>query len=293
MPRSKFHEVFIAPREQRSDFGFAVWDAYARMMPECHHHDDIEVNFQVSGGITYLHGGRLIQLKKGDVAVFWAGRPHQVVAVEGEPRHRGLSVPLGWFLNWNLPNHLVKPLLEGRMVFPPNREGISMFPDLTDRLVEDLLEDTSEHRKTMLLEIEAWFRRVALSVAAGEGLLGKSADKAEGGDLGKVEQMARYIHAHYMDPLTTAEVARAVNLHPNYAVSLFRKKTGSTLIDFITKQRLARVQLDLATTDKQVLEAALDAGFGSASRFYAVYRKSFNMSPSAYRAMIRTLRWPD
>ena len=51
------------------------------------------------------------------------------------------------------------------------------------------------------------------------------------GSLNKVEQIACHIAQHYLNPLTAESIGEAVDLHPNYAMSLFKKTFGTTLID--------------------------------------------------------------
>jgi len=291
--KSKAREIFMKPRESSLDHGLAVWDATPHTMPDCHQHDDVEVNFLERGAMTYLHSGHLVQLTESQLVLFWAGRPHQVVTLDGPPHYRGLTVPLGWFLSWGVPEILGKPLLEGELVFPPAAAEVMGFSTLTDRWIEDLWNDSGEYRKAMLLEIEAWFRRVALSLPTDDAnhshhsvsrrVLGE-------GVLEKVCEMARYIHEHYTDQVSVPEIAAAVNLHPNYAVQLFRERTGSTIVDFVTMQRLGHAQLRLATSESQVLDIAFESGFGSASRFYAVFKDKLHMTPSEYREMVRKPR---
>jgi AraC-like DNA-binding protein len=48
--------------------------------------------------------------------------------------------------------------------------------------------------------------------------------------------------------------------------------------------RIAHAQWMLSTTDHKVIEIALDAGFGSVSRFYANFKSACGISPSQYRA---------
>jgi AraC family transcriptional regulator, melibiose operon regulatory protein len=286
--KSKARNIFRTPREQKSNFGLAVWDSTPQPMPECHQHDDVEVNLLEAGTMTYLHGGRLVHVEKGALLIFWAGRPHQVIERDPKACMRGLTVPLSWFLGWELPDSIVYPVLQGRILFPPQVYPVNTFKALTDVWLEDLMIQTVEQRKAMFLEMEAWFRRAALAMDALESFdhrYGKKRELNRESSLGRVEAMARYIHEHYTETLSTRKVAEAVSLHPNYAVQLFHQKTGSTLVDFITKQRLAHAQLLLATTERQVLDVALESGFGSASRFYAVFRKAFEMSPTDYRAM--------
>ncbi len=280
-------EVFLTPREQRSNMGFAVWYSHPRRMPDCHQHNDVEVNFLEEGSFLYLHGGALTPVRAGQIALFWASRPHQVIEVEGKPFFWGLSVPLGWVMNWRLPKDFVQRLLQGEMLFPPDDRTRDRFLRLAPRWVEDMRADSSPHRRVMLLEIEAWFQRMAQEPL--EPAVTPPPSQATGG-LEKVERMARYINEHYRRAIGVADVAKAVGLHPNYAVNLFRQKTGSTLVDFLMKQRLAHAQLLLATTEEKVQIISEEAGFGSASRFYAVFADVLGMSPREYRALLRNPR---
>ncbi len=290
---SKARQLFITPREQKSNFGLAVWDSSPEHMPEAHAHNDIEVNYLDSGAFTYLYGGQMVRVEPGRVAVFWAGRPHQVILVDEGARFHGLSLPLGWFLNWRLPEEFVSEILRGDLIEPPLTPDVAGVGARIDQWIEDLIEDSMDRRRVMLVEIEAWLRRVALSMDPNNGYMPKS---PHGGThiveaaLEKVGLMARFVNEHYTDEITVPEIAHAVGLHPNYAVQLFKKKTGMTLVEFIARQRLAHAQLHLATTDRSVLDIALEAGFGSASRFYAVFRKAFGMSPNEYRTLIHAPR---
>jgi len=90
----------------------------------------------------------------------------------------------------------------------------------------------------------------------------------EAGRLNKVEQMAAFIAMRYTEQLTVADVGRHVNLHPSHAMTLFKRAFGTTLLNYITQHRISHAQRLLATTNKVVLEVALEAGFGSSSRFY-------------------------
>ena len=288
---SKVEEIFLTPREQASNFGFAIWKARPRLMSVSHQHNEIEVNFVTAGSLTYIHGGKRVRIDEGEMAVFWAARLHQLVEMPSETYFYGLTVPLSWFLGWDLPTDFTRPLLQGELLRPPFEEPVSSLRHQLTHWAEDLTLDSAARRRVMLLEIEAWFHRVALSLgglATHQGMGRHSASPK--GPMQKVEEMARYISEHYTDPLTVTDVAKAANLHPNYAVRLFRDSTGSTLVDFITKQRIAHAQLYLATTESNVLDIALEAGFGSASRFYAVFKRELGISPTEYKAMIRSPR---
>ena len=64
---------------------------------------------------------------------------------------------------------------------------------------------------------------------------------------------------------------------------LFKKQTGYTLVEYRQKMQLERF-LFLYGLGKQrnLLEAALDAGFGSYPQFYRTFLQRFGCSPREY-----------
>jgi AraC-like DNA-binding protein len=104
-----------------------------------------------------------------------------------------------------------------------------------------------------------------------------------GGELNKVEQMACLIAQHYTEQLTVTEIGQQVGLHPNYAMGLFKKAFGTTLIDYLTHHRVSHAQRLLATTDEKIVEIAFSSGFNSISRFNEAFRRACGCTPRAYR----------
>jgi len=111
---------------------------------------------------------------------------------------------------------------------------------------------------------------------------------SDGKGPGKVEGMTRFVAEHYTEPVRVADVALSVGLHPNYALTLFRRALGIRTVEYITQHRVLHAQRLLATTVASVLEVALAAGFGSPNRFYTVFRSDFACMPREYRALVRT-----
>ncbi len=99
--------------------------------------------------------------------------------------------------------------------------------------------------------------------------------------------MALFIAQHYTERLTAEQISQAARLHPNYAMALFKKALGITLIDCVTQHRVSHAQRLLATTDKKIIEVAMNCGFASLSRFHEAFKKSCGCSPKEYRTKHR------
>jgi AraC-like DNA-binding protein len=92
------------------------------------------------------------------------------------------------------------------------------------------------------------------------------------------------IAQRYREPLTVEEIGRAVGLHPNYAMGIFKKAFGTTLIDYVTHHRVSHAQRLLATTEEKIVEVAFGSGFNSLSRFNEAFRRACGCTPRSYRA---------
>ena len=67
----------------------------------------------------------------------------------------------------------------------------------------------------------------------------------------------------------------------------FRQTTGTTLLQWLLNQRLARARRLLETTDRAVEWVALEAGFGSAVSLRQHFAASLGTSPTRYRAQFQ------
>jgi len=218
------------------------------------------------------------------MAVFWGAMPHQLVRVERGTIANWLTVPLAWFLEWQMPAAFNRAILDGKIVLEPNESRGQSDIEAFHRWHADLATKLPERRKLVLLETEARLRRLALTVDAKMVRARKLALPQTSGGAGRVDQMAAYIAEHYTEPIRVTEIARNAGLHPDYATTLFRKTCGMGLVDYINQHRISHAQRLLATTDQKILQIAFDSGFGSASRFYAAFMSECGQSPKQYRA---------
>lgn len=251
------------------------------------HHNEIEVNLLETGFVTYLLGGRKVRIEPGRFSVFWAAIPHQIIACDPTASYFVITIPLQWFLQWRLPEKLVQPLLQGQVVSAPTSDRARSDLQTCTHWEEDLARPDEDLRKAVLLEMEARFVRLWRTMAPAErtARAGRRKRPPALSDTGlnKVEQMACLIAQRYTEKLSIDAIGRAVKLHPNYAMSLFQKTFGTTLIAYLTQHRVSHAQRLLATTDIKIVDVAFSSGFSSISRFNEAFRRACRCSPREYR----------
>src|SRR5579875_185690 len=83
--------------------------------------------------------------------------------------------------------------------------------------------------------------------------------------------------------LTLAALAREVGCSPFHLARLFRADQGLPIHQYQLRLRLALALERLLDGSSNLLSLALDLGFASHSHFSAAFRRTFGLTPSAYR----------
>jgi len=252
-------------------------------MPRPDRHNEIEMNFLPSGSLTYLLGGTRITVEAGRLTLFWAAIPHQIVQWETRKPYYVATLPLAWFLGCGFPEHFAHPILAGQIVCDPQTapaDGAKFR-----QWVTDLHCGAASNGQAAQLEIQARLLRLALSLPARQCDAARSLSHPlqPGYQLSRADQLACYIARHYHEPMTASQIACAAGLHPNYAMTLFRKAFGATITDFLTRHRISHAQRLLVTTDDPIIEIAANSGFQSLSRFNEAFKLACGCPPRSFR----------
>lgn len=99
-------------------------------------------------------------------------------------------------------------------------------------------------------------------------------------------QLARaleFMEEHLADDLRRKEVARAAGLSPSHFSHLMRAKTQWSFTELLTRLRVDRACHLLAHTELDLVQVAMDCGFGDQSYFTRVFRKRLGRTPGDYR----------
>ena len=99
----------------------------------------------------------------------------------------------------------------------------------------------------------------------------------------QILQAARYISEHYMNPVTTSEVARAVGFSPNYLSKKFRQAAGIGLHEYLVFVRLHHAAQELVSTEDSITTIALRCGFSDSNYFKDSFKNKYGVTPRNYR----------
>lgn len=258
------------------------WRGRPLPMERAHRHDDIELNLVEDGELHYLFGGDPICVGAGSLVLFWAAVPHQLISATTESA-TWLVLPLRDLLRMSLPERTLSQLLSGMPLQAPSLPADrALFTGWAAEVPGPDQEPADiDLAAIAALEIEARIRRLVRDSTPATG----AAQAPAGATVRRAAQMAQFITTNFREPITIGDIAAHVHLHPQYAMTTFRRATGSTLGDHLTQRRLAEAVRLLVAEDEPVGEIATRSGFGSLSRFYACFRERYGCSPSEYRRL--------
>jgi transcriptional regulator GlxA family with amidase domain len=91
------------------------------------------------------------------------------------------------------------------------------------------------------------------------------------------------IESRHGSKLSLENAAVHCGIEKNHLNSLLRRTTGFTFHQLLTRYRLLRAERLLRSSDLNILEIALESGFGSVSSLERNFQSVFSEAPSRFR----------
>ncbi len=254
-----------------------------------HMHSQIELNFVLSGAMTYWFDGRELTVDEGRLCLFWGMIPHQVIDRREGTQFICLYVPMSVFLGLANLNRFRDAVFRGAMI-----EALqirSYDRDIFERWRQELLAGDPDLMEIVRNELTARVLRIEREGwrdlrEEGSAIANFNANESE--RVEHIERMLRFIAEHALEEISAEDVGRDVGLHPNYAMAIFKRAVGHTINQAIVRHRLDTAQSLLISTDLSITDVAFESGFGSASRFYEAFGGRFREKPTAFRRRMRS-----
>ncbi|MDP1731112.1 MAG: helix-turn-helix domain-containing protein [Devosia sp.] len=297
VPPAKPREKAVAPVPRPDRRFYAQTAAFGRLgvrwfepqvMPTEHFHGHIELNWLTSGSMDYVFDGSPVSIPSARLIMFWAGIPHQTIALDKGPnqdsRQCNVYLPLDSFLHMPNLGRLTETMMGGGVVaLSPETIGA----DTLRRWYQDYRSGDAERTDILKAEIAIMLRRAA--VTGWDELMtpwiespGPSTRAAT--PLRYVVAMLRHILENLSEPLQAADVAKVVGLHPNYALNLFTEVMHVPMHKFVVRMRLIRARSLLFEGNLSIENVAFQSGFTALSQFYVQFRNAYGLTPRQMRA---------
>lgn len=248
--------------------------AHAASANRSHTHAELEFNLVTRGSGTYLLGNRRYRIHHGDLLWLFPSQEH--VLIDQSP---DFAMWIAVFRRKTIrraatdaaSHQLLRRSLQGDACRRLNQNDLRRTEELfTDLLAAEERADLYNAGISYIL-LHAWlcFERAA-------NVTVEDVHPA-------VERAARLIRDQPASVSLDA-LSHHAGLSPARLSRLFKRQTGFALTEFRNRQRLERfLHLYGAGQRQTMLDAALEAGFGSYPQFHRIFRRLMGCSPAEYR----------
>lgn len=285
LPVPRPDRKFYAETNAFGRFGIRWFDPV--VMPKEHFHGHIEMNWLTAGSMDYVVDGHALTVPANRLVMFWAGIPHQAVAVDKGPdssaRQCNVYLPLDAFLHMPNLGRLTETMMGGGVIA---LDPTTITADTLHRWYDDYRRGDAERGDILRQEIALMLRRA--SVNGWEELLPPWIEAVSPATRGAaplryVVAMIRHILEHLSDPLRAEDIAKVVGLHPNYALNLFSAVMNVSMHKFVVRMRLIRARALLFEGELSIENVAYSSGFRALSQFYEQFRNAYGITPREMR----------
>jgi AraC-like DNA-binding protein/ligand-binding sensor protein len=102
-----------------------------------------------------------------------------------------------------------------------------------------------------------------------------------------VTKAKEYVGAHLDGAIGLEQVVQHVGVSRFYFCKLFKKATGMTLTEYVSRVRLEKAKALLVDPSVRISEVAFAAGFGSIPQFNSVFKRYVGVAPTEYRESLK------
>lgn len=240
-----------------------------------HRHAELEFNLVTQGSGLYLLEQRKYEIRRGDLLWLFPAQEH--VLVEQSP-------------DFEMWIGVLKPQAVRRIATDAGTEVLRQRNPAGDhcrRLPQPALARLERMFSEIVAEsgAPAGFFNAGLSYAflSAWRQFQQAADVPVRDVHPAVEKAARHIRDQD-NTIGLAELAQQAGLSAHRLSRLFKQQTGVALVDFRNRQRVEKFLEIYGTGQRRtMLDAALEAGFGSYAQFHRVFKRVTGRSPGEQR----------
>ena len=274
-------------------FGFAVelFEDWHNDSHLSHDHDVLEINYVVRGCATQIASGVKGQISAGMITVINYGLEHSIITDMGSIDIINIYIDIERFRLPQFSEDFVSVL---RQIIPLHKFSINRLnevfvisadkPKDFEQLLVNIIAEQQEKRFGYEQALEQYFGLLLVMLCRFAKISGFSRASIEGNSgFNEIERLTSFLEANCHKHLELLRISEYTGLNKNYLCRKFKAITGQTIFQYLLSRRLDRAMYELRTTDKKVIDIALDCGFSDVSNFNRQFKRAFEKTPSAYR----------
>ena len=249
-----------------------------------HWHAEMELLHVISGRFFLTIDEESFSLAAGDTVYIAPGRLHG-----GKPEQCVYACIVFDAHQLLKTNAFCRPLItdvESRRV-----DILPRFPAMDQELrptLEQLFEAVRQRQEGWALTtVGCLFAFLGGAFRLGAYRLNAAPPDRESRNVLKLKTVFELMESRLDNPPTLRELSASIGMSPKYFCRFFKLATHQTPMEYLGYYRIEQACLEMATTDKNVTEIALDLGYSELNYFIRCFKKHKGVTPKKYMDSIR------
>lgn len=266
---------------------------FNRLLPEFpfnwHYHPEFELTLTVNSRGMCFVGDHVGPYGDDDLVLIAPNLPHAFQShslIEGTDHHRAVVC---WFTReWIMGLISLVPELSCiTMLLTQAQRGLHFGPKTTALVRTRILALDEMSSVEQVIALQAILAMLTTAEDCTPLASGEVTVSDMPRDRARMQKVLDHLHAHYDKPVRLAPLCDLVHLTESQLQRIFKRSARMSISGYVLQLRLGRACQMLMQTDHPVGRIAVECGFSDAADFSRRFRKSRNMTPTAFRAAVR------
>lgn len=253
-----------------------------------HSHKNFELNYISSGIGRRIVGDNISGFEKGDLVLLGPNIPHCWEVLDAENNEQPACIV----------THFSENIVDSDFFKMPELEKVVALLKLSNRGIRFKVEDDTEIRNILLDMSESKGLEYYIGLLKIFNNLIKIADRERlsnpingsslfSKNIEKINKVYEYVFQNIQEGIKLEEASAVLNMAPSSFCRFFKKKTGSTFMEYVMNVRVGIAAKLLAETDKQITQICFDSGYNNLANFNHYFKANMGKTPSDYRKNFR------
>lgn len=235
---------------------------------ETHWHEWLEIVHIIDGSMKTMTPQGIFEVNSGDIIVIGMQTLHKMIGGAGNYRFRCLHINVGFILQY-LPSSI---LADKVFLIENKEEFFHIFANIISKMKHNDVISQLEYRSSLLS---------LLAFCLKESQVNSIDSYNEKDDT--FSKILFYVSSHYREDISLQHLSHHFDYTTQYISLMFKQYLNTNYYSYLIKLRLDRAKFLLMTSDKRIIDIALECGFSSEHSFINHFKKWYQMTPSQYR----------
>lgn len=249
-----------------------------------HWHNAVELAYNISGTCRINISGTGAVLEEGDILLIPPGEIHEISSSGMNGKRCFIQFNITALDGFGGINDVV-PLMENILVISKNA-NVQLQRSVEEciiRLIEEYEKKDYAYALSLNARIFDIIVLISRSLAPENRITSFHGERKNLTYLKQINRAFEYIEKNFASKISLKDASKTAGFSEFYFSRIFKEYTGQNFQNYLSSYRIKQAEKLLKSTQKPILDIALESGFNSLTTFNRIFKKIKGCSPKFYR----------